>query len=101
MAVLALNDNTYLNNITLHKTDFDWLNQSYADLLLCMPHGLHLLAISPADKSIQDKLVNKFHDFEQHYIACPAHGEELGYRSQAGDVLLVLDGTATVKQKAD
>lgn len=92
MAALALNDDVFLQNITLAGDDADRLDLAYEELLLRMPRGVHLLAIAPADEKLTELLRNKYQDFEQHYIACPAQGKQLDYRSAPGDTLLVLGG---------
>ena len=96
MAVLALNDKAYLNNIVLVAKDSDWLNLSYEELFLQMPANLQLLAIAPVAPELNQSLANEYQDFAQHYIACPAQAELLGYKSQAGDRLLVLDGRTVI-----
>ena len=94
MAVLALNDKIFLNNIQLSEGTGEWLGLSYAELYRRMPKGLHLLAISPAGPKLEMALKNSYQDFEQHYLACPTQADQLGYISRAGDHLLVLDGRA-------
>ena len=92
MAVLALNDNVFLNNIKLSGTTGEWLGLSYAELYRRMPKGLHLLAISPSDQDLETALKNTYQDFDRHFLACPAQADRLGYISRAGDQLMVLDG---------
>jgi|GEM_PF-4108362 len=94
MAALALSDAVYLNNITLDASQQDWLNLDYGELFLRMPDSMHLLAIAPADSELQEQLKNPYQDFAQHYIACPAQARQMNYRSEPGDILLVLDGRA-------
>ena len=92
MAVLALNDRVFLNKITLTEQQHEWMGLRYAELYRRMPQGLHLLAISPTAQKLVDHLKNQYQDFDRHYLACPGQADRLGYRSTAGDVLLVLDG---------
>ena len=94
MAVLALNDKVFLNNIQLSEDAGEWLGLSYAELYQRMPKGLHLLAISPSDPALAKALENPYQDFDRHFLACPAQADRMGYISRAGDKVLVLDGRA-------
>ena len=94
MAVLALNDKVFLNNIQLSEKAGEWLGLTYAELYRRMPKGLHLLAISPSNPALAKALQNPYKDFDRHYLACPGQADQLGYVSEAGDLLLVLDGRA-------